>query len=55
MNILVINHNENNNDIKPVISKEIICPEYKENILIDIKNFKINVSRCKNSHIQNNI
>ena len=55
MNILVINNNENNNDIKPIISKEIICPECKENILMDINNFKINLKGCKNNHIQNNI
>ena len=55
MNILVINNNVNNNFIKQKISKEIICPECKENILIYIKNFRINLKGCKNNHIQNNI
>ena len=40
MNILVINNNENKNEIKTKISKDIICPEYKENILLGIKILK---------------
>ena len=55
MNILVINNNENNNDIKPIISKEIICPECKENILIDINNFKINLKGCENGRMENDV
>ena len=55
MDILVINNDEIKDNIKSIISKEIICPECKENILIDINIFKINLKGCKNNHIQNNI
>ena len=53
MNILVY---ENNKTIKEnkIISKEFICPECDNNILIDIKDYKINY-KCKNEHIKNNI
>ena len=33
-----------------IISKDIICPQCKENALIDINNFKINFQDCKNGH-----
>ena len=54
MNVLVIDDKDKNvkNDI---ISKEIICPECKDNIFIDIKNFKINLYGCKQNHNKNNI
>ena len=55
MNILVVKFIDNQNDIKQKISKDIICPECKENILIDIKDFKINLHGCKHKHEQNNI
>ena len=42
MNILVTKNDAEVNEKKEVISKDIICPECKENILIDIKNFNIN-------------
>ena len=32
-------------------SKNIICPKCKENILIEIKDYKISVYECKNKHI----
>ena len=38
-----------------MISKEIICPECKTNILINIYDFKINLYECKNSHVINNL
>ena len=47
--------NEENNDLNNIISKDIICPECKENILIDISDFKIKLYECKNNHIFNNI
>jgi len=50
MNILVCDENENNYQ-----SKEIICPECKENILLKIKDYKINLYDCKNGHSFNNI
>ena len=50
MNILVTKNEEINNKIYEIISKDIICPECKENILIDFINFKINFHDCKNNH-----
>ena len=38
-----------------VNSKEIICPICKENIFININNYKINLLGCKNNHNINNI
>ena len=55
MNIIVTQSDEDKQENKKVISKDIICPECKENILIDIKNFKINLSGCKNNHERKNI
>ena len=49
MNILV-NENKHKNIKNEIISKDIICPECKDNILIDIKNFKINLSGCNKNH-----
>ena len=44
MNIVVKLNNDNKKDeIKEIISKDIICPECGENILINIKDFKINL------------
>ena len=37
MNIIVKSNNENNKEIKEVISKDIICPECGENILLNFK------------------
>ena len=36
-------------------SKNIICPECKENIKMDIKDYKINLYDCKNGHRKENI
>ena len=56
INILVYNSKNNENeDRKEIISNEIICPECKENILINIKNYKINLYECKNGHKIENI
>ena len=53
MNIVI---NKNNDDNKEeLISKDIICPECKENILLDFENYKINLKGCKNNHKINNI
>ena len=57
-NIINILVNENNETIKKdniIKSKEIICPECKENILIKIDEYKINLFNCKNNHNINNI
>ena len=55
MNILVYDENENIINNKNFQSKEIICPECKENILLKIKDYKINLYDCKNGHSLNNI
>ena len=55
MNIIVTKSEDAQNIIKEIVSKDIICPECKENILIDINNFRINFHDCKNNHNINNI
>ena len=41
--------------IEDKISKDIICPTCKENILIDIINYKIHLKECKSNHKIDNI
>jgi len=55
MNIIVVDEMNKikNENIKE--SEEIICPECKENILIKIDEYKINMYNCKNNHKINNI
>ena len=58
MNILVNEQQNEINEIKnepPQKSKYIICPQCKENIHININNFKINLYQCKNGHTFDNI
>ena len=55
MNILVYENNINTVKENEILSKEIICPECNENILFDIKDYKINLFECKNNHIKNNL
>ena len=55
MNILVTNDEENKSENEITKSNDIICPDCNENILINIKDFKINLSQCKNKHTINNI
>ena len=50
MNIIVTNGEDNKNEDKEIKTKGVICPECKENILIDIDNFKINFHDCQNNH-----
>ena len=50
MNIVVSKNEEVKKIIKEVISKDIICPECKEDALINISNLKINLHDCKNNH-----
>ena len=52
INIIVYNNKENGKDIA---LNEIICPECKEKILINIKDYKINLYGCKNGHKMKNI
>ena len=55
MDILVIKIEEEQNNIKEMESKDIINPICKENTLIDIKDYKINLNKCKNNHKNENI
>ena len=58
MNILVydVEKEKNNKILENIIkSKEVICPVCNENIIISIKDYKINLSDCKNGHIINNM
>ena len=56
MNVLVYTNNETKDNNEGLVkSKEVICPECKENCLIDINNYKIKFYFCKNRHIIDNI
>ena len=55
MEILITKIEVEQNNIKEIISKDIICPICKENILIDINDYKINLNECKNNHNNENI
>ena len=55
MNIIVIDDNKTTIEKHEIISKDIICPECKDNIIMDIKNFKINLSGCNHHHNKYNI
>ena len=56
MNIVV---NENDDTIikedNLIKSKEILCPDCNEDILINFNEYKINLFNCKNNHQRNNI
>ena len=51
--VYLINEELNMNNITK--SKNIICPECKENIRIKIEDYKIKLYECKNNHIIDNI
>ena len=55
MNILVYDINNINDKENICISDEIICPICKENILINIKDYKMNLFDCKYKHNIKNI
>ena len=55
MDILVIKIQDDSDGIKKLASNDIICPTCNENILIDIKDYKINLNDCKNNHKKENI
>ena len=42
MNIIVTKNEADINEKKEVFSKDIICPECKDNILLNKNNYKIN-------------
>ena len=46
MNIIVNKNDVGKIETKEVISKDIVCPECKENILLNIKNYRINLYGC---------
>ena len=50
MNIIITKIDEDINEKNEIISKDIICPECKENILMNIENFKLNFSGCNKNH-----
>ena len=55
MNILVIKNEMKQEEIDIIKSKDIICPECSESIRFEIKDYKIELSDCKNRHKKNNI
>ena len=55
MNIIVVKKEEVIDIIKEIISKDIICPECKENALMNLDNFRLNFHDCKNNHNINKI
>ena len=55
MDIIVTKLEDEPEKKKKIISKDIICPTCNENILIDIKDYKINLYDCKNNHKIENI
>ena len=56
LNVYVYDKDENNTkEGKLMKSKDIICPECKENIFIELNDYRINLYECKNNHIRNNI
>ena len=55
MNILVIEINKTLKNDKIIRSKDIICPKYYEEILMSIKDYKINLYSCLNGHKFNEI
>ena len=50
MSVIVRENTDTGEEKNEVISKEIICPICKENIILNMKDYKINLSGCKNNH-----
>ena len=55
MNVIVSKIPDDSNENKVIVSKDVICPECKENALINFNKYKINLHGCKNNHNINNI
>ena len=55
MNIIVTTNDIIASEEKIILSNDIICIECKENILLNIKNFKINLFGCKTKNNYYNI
>ena len=55
MNILVYSIKEESKEEGMKESKEVICPQCKENCLISLENYGIKLYDCKNKHVNDNI
>jgi len=55
MNILVYSIKEESKEEGMKESKEVICPQCKENCLISLENYRIKLYDCKNKHVNDNI
>ena len=55
MSILVYDYDNTIKDKSEFKLKNIVCPECKENIKMEFKNYEINLFECKNNHSKNNI
>ena len=55
INILVYDNKNKDEKDKEIIVNEIICLKCLENILINIKDYKMNLHECKNGHKIENI
>ena len=50
MNIIVTKSLDDKDNIKEILSKDVICPECKENTIIDFVNFHAYFHDCKSNH-----
>ena len=55
MNYIVVNLIEESSRNNIFTPKNIICPKCKENIRIQIEDYKIKLFQCKNNHVINNL
>jgi hypothetical protein len=55
MNILVYEIEKTVIQDNEIISNEVICPECRESILMNVKDYKINLYKCQNNHKTDNI
>jgi len=55
MNVLVYDLERTLIQENEIISKEIICPECRESIFMNVKDYKINLYACQNNHKTDNI
>ena len=55
MSVLVFTNEGNNKSNNIIKSKVVICPECKEISKLNIKNYKVTISDCKNKHIKENL
>ena len=52
---IIVDNIEDTKEKNELIFKDIICPDCKEGIFINFKDFRINLSGCKNNHSQKNL